>query len=145
LIFPTTGGGQGINHSPELTYGTFAVGDVCISEPGSVRIIRVEPVNAEGGATFTDFSVYSFNEMVEYRLNTHDRLRTVAHFSGGNQVTYECGPDLPIQSLALELHKPNPRKSAVAREFRIVYESGGETRTLQVPWRTSICNGDPCA
>lgn len=143
LVFPTDGGGQGMDRAEDVSYGTFAVGDICISEPGSVRIVRVEPVNAEGGATFTDFSAYSLDEMADYHLNTRERLGSVRQFTGSDRVTDECGTDGPPQSLALELHKPGSA-SVVARSFRIVYETGDDTRTLEVPWRTSICNQDSC-
>lgn len=143
LMLPTDVGGQGMVRASDVAYGTFVIGDICITKPGSVRIVRVEPVDAEGGATFTDFSVYSLGAMDEYSLNTRDRLENVEQFSGSDRVTDECGTDEPFQSLALELHKPGPA-DVVVPSFRIVYETAGDVRTLKVPWETSICNQDSC-
>jgi hypothetical protein len=120
-------------------YYTVLVGQVCVIEPGSAKILTVEPVDPHGGIEVTDFSVVP-SDVVAPGANP-GRLRDEPTYGGSDTVSDGCTNGEGTSDLALETLKPRA-EDAWASEYRINYEIDGETNSERIRFSFGVCEED---
>jgi hypothetical protein len=140
LVSQTDGSAAGAVSAPGPgRYYTVTVGQVCMSKAGTARIRSIEPVDPHGGVKVTDFSVVAAGADA---MGAFDgRLRDDPAYRGSKTVSDICTRGKAASDLYIEVLKPRA-EDAWAHEYRITYETDGDTDSERIRFSFGVCEAD---